>query len=723
MKKLLPIILLFFCYTAFAASPSLDVSGIGHVIRPIQASDGTYLYAPDLTLIKKYDSDWAYTAGHNFGAGHTAKRIWTTSTPGRIFILEVDSDSKYHLWRSTDSGATATSVLDIGDDGEGTQIASVLILDRGFVEVSANTYFVGEYGDGEYCRIMKSVDGGANWTEEVHFNSAGESDNIRHIHALIYAHGYLYVCTGDNDSTGQVGIIRWDLSTAWVDDQDPDYYADKAGFEVLHGAQRYRTVDLLPTDDSLVWISDCDTGDAAERGIWIAPVDLSEATRVNSDITAYADHIGWTGLKSSTGRYYLTDYVKTGATDYQINIWSSYTGIAEWQVIGKFGTTGTTETLNISEGFGKIYLNGNNGRGSGKDSSKSTAIVAEGDLYNEEWPLVLHPVYYVATTGTDGVDLVEAASNYQGWTSAAPWATLEYALEGDKITKGARVIVAAGVYEQNETIPDWDANAVPGTGITFIEGAGQTDTIINKAAAAGNAYVLYHSAEEGECVYSNMQIYTAKSSAADNVIYAGTSGSPTVIRSRDMKWGKIDQVLHAGSRIVRVFGTFEAKRSQFELEGVVNVADIILSGADNAVIALENCVLYGGYYGVHAAHAGVTLSLIKNTFNEFDSVAVYFSDAYNGDPVIKNNFFQSTIATLDMKDDATLTETLVDYNYTTHAALGATVVQGEHSAVGVVPYLDALFRPLAKSPLIGKGQNAITIGAKGAVRGSVLAGF
>ena len=239
------------------------------------------------------------------GTGHY--RIHTIiptgiTVPGKgniVFaVVNDDGSTKHYLFKSVDSGMNFgnnppdynnNNYIFMFGDTDGTvanQIAYVRTLEnRSFCVADINgtkTLLIGEYNNNptrvngstnDQVRLMKSTDNGDTWTEVVHFNNDGSTNQIRHIHTVRqdpYS-GNIYIGTGDSDN--QCGIIVWDGSSPLHSNAYDDFS--------VRGKQRYRAVDFIFTQDNVFIFSDTNSP-VQEAGIWKATKDLTTSyQRVN----------------------------------------------------------------------------------------------------------------------------------------------------------------------------------------------------------------------------------------------------------------------------------------------------------------------------------------------------------------------------------------------------------------------------------------------------------
>lgn len=410
----------------------------------------------------------------------------STTTPGLVFVLEtILATNTYKLYKSVNYGQAfgnnspafdnAQPVALVGDvDGTTTnQLHGVAILSRGLCIVGTTIYF-GEYsvapgripgGTNDQVRIKKSTDNGTTWTTYAEWNTDG-THYVRHVHAVQHDNGYLYIQIGD--STLESGFLRVQEGQPLASNQPLTAYS-----AVYTGSQRYRTGDIIfPPGAYMYWMADSDLGEA-DRGVWQAKKDMSDTpVRVSSHITAYQNHSGWYGVVLPSGGIVFSTFVEAGAPDLKIKFFGSKDK-ATWGVVGTYALSAGNigGALEFMGRGGEFYFSKTGG--AGKADAIGTVVLAETSAAVKN--RVLHPVHWVSKTGKDSTD------GYRGNSSVRPWRSLGYALTGDRITYGARIILADGQYQEPGVTPKFDANATPATA---------TDSVTIDAAGTGAEAVL-----------------------------------------------------------------------------------------------------------------------------------------------------------------------------------------------------------------------------------------
>jgi hypothetical protein len=584
------------------------------------------------------------------GTGHY--RIHTIvpagiKVPGKgniVFVVAADDGTtKHYLFKSVDSGINFgnnppdynnNNYIFMFGDTDGTvanQISYVRTLEnRSFCVADINgtrTLLIGEYNNNsvrvngstnDQVRLMKSTDNGDTWTDVIHFNNDGATNQIRHIHTVRqdpYS-GNIYIGTGDADN--QAGIIVWDGSSSLHSNAYDDF--------VVRGAQRYRAVDFIFTLDNVLIFSDT-ASPVAAAGIWKATKDLTTSyQRVNNDGLNYSLHVGWFGLRTSAGTLLFVDST-FGAPDWQLNIYASGDDGNSWKIVGKFGYPQATAGIkDIFERDGKIYIS--ICQAAGKNDYGSTAILSLNGDFTEEAPVIVHPVYWVAPNGVDTV------GGGRGYRPSRPWASPKFALEGDKICKGARVIIAPGSYNAGSIRPDWDANPRPGTGDVVIEGAGRDATIIYNTITEPNNYLLYAEQQEGNVIYKNMRLYSQKTAPDDMYIVS------TQLNSKINFWDcTLGDNNYEISGILYAAGNILLKRSILELPPLIPTSTIFYNTAANTKINAYYSIFTGGATQIDLSNPNVTAKFYNCDFLNFDNFGIVTRNSANTVPEINNCIF------------------------------------------------------------------------------------
>jgi len=636
----------------------LDPTTPGYLNAIIHSGGPGFLYGSSYRTVVRYDESLQLSNGHVFDSGSIV-RMWATSIPGEVFILWRTTDtSLYTLYRSTDYGDTVqiSTLLGYDPDTE-AQLSSVYMLERCFCEASiggVRTLFVAEYGaDGAPHRLLKSEDSGVSWATLATWNVG--TYNITHIHGVVQDpfSKDIYLFTGDsNDGSG---IIRWEPGVGvWQDATNIADFDALPGFSSIAGAQRYRVVDLIFTEDAIYSIPDSTS--TAFRGINRCDKDLTNWRVINNDLDGVTGHYGWTGLRTPDGNLLLMDSLTSAATDGQLRVWASEGGDV-WRLVGLFGARPT----GVATPRGLFYWNDKvvicvPYYPAGKENTGATVFLKfKQEKFDGEFPTILHPVYWVSKTGSD-------ANN--GWTSETPWLTVNHALTGNRITDGARVIFGPGEFAETARIrPEWKANAYPGTGTVTIEGVGKNETKVFMDADAPHAVFILFDANGYSALCRKIHILSKKAGAYS--IYCGVPEATQV--SLAFEDAIVGDLLYSGAGIVAA-GAISFYRSILRGTLLASVSE----AAQCDIFALCSIFISPPSASIRA----VTLShgaISRFSFCIFDGytdtgAGIRMSSGLAVVPVVKGCIFIG--AGPAMSDAAGLTETSdeIDYNVCTKAS-------------------------------------------------------
>jgi hypothetical protein len=144
--------------------------------------------------------------------GLMAGRVWTTFVDSRNYVF-VSAGSTNRLYRSTDYGVSFTEVLNMPDR---TTYSDADIISM--TEDSGHHLYAAEYADtmppdGGGARLWKSTDAGATWT------SVSQRWQARHLHGVFYNpfNDWLYVLTGESGGVDYQTVWRSkDGGDTWV---------------------------------------------------------------------------------------------------------------------------------------------------------------------------------------------------------------------------------------------------------------------------------------------------------------------------------------------------------------------------------------------------------------------------------------------------------------------------------------------------------------------------
>lgn len=452
------------------------------------------------------------------------RHIHVTAAGSLLLIGRSIATNLYYMWRSDDQGATwsadGSHVLELGLDDSGVhqpgrnmlgnQNMCNVTLDDGSAAILLAEYQAVDASP-HNIKVWISKDDGLTWTSMWSVgNSDGEASNqpIRHFHCVQqdpYTKKIVVVC-GDSDAMN--GIVIGPNNGDWsaINDTAPKDISE-TGFVAAGNSQKYRGYQLA-FDENYIY-SYADTTEAANQGIWrFSKTDLT-ATKVHA-----VAREGGGMFRTQQGTLLACDIVDSNndATMTEVNIYASEDG-ETWKNIAKAalenGWSGVARTFSIifQDKFGRIFFSGGVYNSiPGKADKHVTVVKEQGNWFDALGAEIIAPVYYVSDTGTDSHN----QNTFQGFRESAPWATLKYALEGDRITIGARVLLADGIHTTNASTLDYQSNTIPAKAgqTTVVEGriSGQT-TLYYDADNTGTGFNV--GLNDGDLTFRNLRVISS----------------------------------------------------------------------------------------------------------------------------------------------------------------------------------------------------------------------
>ena len=499
----------------------------------ILCSDGTYLYgglsSSTDTVVRYPLGSHTATTGAQCAAGLAITFIEPTSTPGLIFIHVQTAAGSGDIYRSTDYGATATKVLELGSRNQaapvsGSRSPNVRWLSgRSFCEATIQgrqVLFIGEYNAGttrtigganDAVCLYKSTDAGVTWSIVAEWNTDGNTsyndganfgNYIRHIHAVRYSpvDGNVYILCGDVGTVGgvdnnfQAGFIQWDGVTPITSNALLSSY-NTTGLRNLSGSQRYRMTDMLFEDDAIYCMTDAiNTLTSVEwaSGMFTFPYDLSTPERKNKSILEVPNRSGRLGLKHPNGNHLWIDAVEganTTAGQYFNSVYttSSDRTMTARNAVCRCKTGGVSfNPMSFFVAGTRIYVTNTAGSGIGK--SGTSVVEFDANLsYNGERPDTIAPVYFVdRVNGTDDANTNARILRGNGPGTDA-FKTLQYAMTGSRVPHGGRIVLTAGNYSESTSInPVFLTTDADTTEYVNVSGAGKDLTAVGNNSSASN---------------------------------------------------------------------------------------------------------------------------------------------------------------------------------------------------------------------------------------------
>lgn len=459
-------------------------------------TDGTYLYGSQSSVASKY------LARQDLQGNRTTLKDVETLTgqaagsypstcivsDSVLFVVVKNSSNQSFLYKSIDGGVNfgdnaptydnGNYVDRIGWDGS-THVDAVTILgNRGFLTAADGALYYGEYntnssrvsgGSNDRVAIRYSIDGGDTWSLLWQRNTSGHQCTHCHLVAQDPYTGDIYF--GFGDGAADSGTVKWDGSTPFTDNIDYPELVTTPGFNALYGAVRNQTTDLIfTTDYGYVPVDDGSTD--SERGIWRFPRDMSSYTQVDSQVLTHNNHAMYWALKLADGTLIATELLEAAATDNTLFIYVSDDGGETWKKSGSINLRASATNGRSPAGLfaigNTIYFSSS--RLAGQDYNTTSAFNINGD-FSDSSPEIVAPVYYVDNGG--------GSDSNNGYKRNAAFATLGYALTGNRVTHGARVLLSDGQHDVSANTVAWQANARAGeiTNITVVEGEEGTTSL------------------------------------------------------------------------------------------------------------------------------------------------------------------------------------------------------------------------------------------------------
>jgi len=442
---------------------------------------------------------------------------------------------KRYLFKSVDNGLNFGDNPPNYDNGnwvqevgsiEGTHYGDISILgSRGFCKTASGQYLYGEYNvaaktvgnavsAGTHVRVMASDDNGDTWSSVYTLNTTG-NNLVNHCHTVRQDPDSGYIYFGYGDSTGS-GIVRWDGSSTGGDNIAPANVGSVSGFVGVGGEVKYQTTDLLFTTD---WIyNPVDTAVDGSQGIYRLKRDLSGYEKIYTGNASFTGHSLYWGLKHSSGTLIATEILEAAATDWTLYFHTSDDDGVSWTNVARVGLRADSgSATGLFEGTdGLIYYSAGLsfcGKANGTDRN-GTVIIDISGTFNQAEKEILHPAYWVSPNGSDSND---------GYSTGAPFATLKYALTGDRVTFVSKVNLTEGRHESDSIDADWQANAYPGLddGALVISGVDGQTSLIYDTDNAGQGITL--EASDGDVTIGHIR--TIRDDPIPLVLESGYDGT------------------------------------------------------------------------------------------------------------------------------------------------------------------------------------------------------
>lgn len=541
----------------------------------LHASDETYLYgaysASNDTLVRYQVGSHTATVGVQCSAGKAITYIATTSTPGLIFIHVDNGSGSGDIYRSTDYGATATLVLQLGTRNQsapvsGARSANVRWLsERSFCEATisgAKVMLIGEYNAGtsrtigganDAVCLYRSTDYGVTWSIAAEWNTDGNTsyndaanggNYVRHIHAVRYSSidGKIYILFGDVGTVGgvvsnnQAGFVQWDGVTSITSNALLSSYAS-TGLKSVGGLQQSRTTDMLFESDGIYVMTDAISNTSSSEfpsGVFRFSYDLTTRERIDKSILEVPNRSARLGIKHPLGHHIWLDAIENGNTTAGAYFTSLYTSSTDKTMFARNAVC-RSKTGGVSfdpqalfMGGSNIYITHTQGSGIGKDGTAVVQVDASLS-WNGERADTVHPVYFVdKDMGTDDATTTARILRGNG-PGVDAFKTLQYAMTGSRMPHGARCVLTAGNYSESTSInPVFLTTLADATEYVNISGAGKNLTAVGNNASASNwLFGPVSGSVQQNWDFQDMRLTTFKSGAAQTIFlytsYANTA--------------------------------------------------------------------------------------------------------------------------------------------------------------------------------------------------------
>jgi len=544
-------------------------------------------------------------------------------------LVEVNNGGSFPLYRSVDSGATWSLVY------TPPMTASKMLTDRS-IEVATiggsqvilyGTYNVngsrvaGSTNDGVY--LLKSTDAGATWSQVTRWNTDGSVRNTRHIHCVKQdpVSGRIFVCTGD--SNAESAIYSWDGVASWAVNVSPANLTQSLGLRCKTGTQSHRAVDLAFDGDKMYWMPDANSGLAnneAYTGIFSHSTDFTknDITRVSATGSNLKGNAGWLSCRHSDGTIYFCTGVDTVSSGFMHSaIIASNLDKTEWKAVAAYRSINNEQIAPF--GFcainNKFYLSCS--KGSGKTDENMAVFEKSENLFMGEFKKsyvldTIHPVFWV--------DSVSGSNSNNGRKPSAAFASIDYAVSGDRGTYGASVVVvdAETVYSGANIQPKFNSNAKSGdpTEHMYLCGSGATKTKLT-VPADGSANATFQMTTNGNSVVFGLKDMSI--SADKSLRYFDLLGANT----------KLSLVRCVAADVINGTGFIRSESASVSvLSSVIAPATVLAisasSGSSSFSFAAEKMAVIGGSDVLRYTTTGTshTADLLDCAFTGFSSNAI-----------------------------------------------------------------------------------------------------
>lgn len=455
-----------------------------------------------------------------------------------LWFVVANLASVYKLFRTSDAGATFQFIQDFNN---GITNSSVLS-NRSFCQTPSGDLYYVDYnvnpsrvagGANDRIAVNKSTNQGATWQSVAVFNTDGVKTDFRHFHSIRYNpyNSMLYMQVGDGDTDS--GIIAWNPATTLPSNTPINQMPQSDNLRTFQRGQVGRGVDMLFEDDNIYWLVDLDTGgNSAVHGLYTAKANLTGVKKISSANNECPSIAGWYGVKTPSGRQvWVTGSDVPASREKVSGILCTNVYKTEMEYVAKYCLQSSATSI-VPYGLeivgNTIYYSASNPAGKLTEATAGFYITDNDYKQTEVYssPDTIHPVYWVSKASGNDAN--------SGNTPRAAFATIRYAVTGNRVPYSATIIVQDQLYDYNDSgAIDPVINASLRQGDTSIplciRGYGATKTTITGNSA--NSYTSLALLPTGYTLkleFKDLTINNAKTNAYTGRITTVTGASALI---------------------------------------------------------------------------------------------------------------------------------------------------------------------------------------------------
>lgn len=378
-----------------------------------------------------------------------------------------------------------------------------------------------------------SYDDGLTWA--YWWSVSDGSAVIRHFHC-IYQDPFtskIIIGCGDNDTQNGIVIApaTTDLTALAGDNSPADI--NNSLINSVGNDQKYRVLNITFDEDYMY--SHIDTTVEASAGIYRFNRVFSVYEKMYAPATIFGKTIlGGGGIKTANGNHIFSDLVQSGddPTVAAIRFHMLNDDKTGWETVARANLEDSWSGIKMfnwlfQDPIGDIWVCGTaNDQLPGKANKHVPIFNEQGTWSADLGEEVIAPVYWVSQSGSD--------SN-NGYRPSAPFATVSYAVTGDRMTFGARLILTCGLHTSATADIEWDTNPIVGVANeTVIEGCIESGGQVWLEYDTGNAGQGFTIATaDGDIKFRNMRVYDQWGNDL-------TAGTYTATLTENVNQGKIN---------------------------------------------------------------------------------------------------------------------------------------------------------------------------------------